>query len=411
MIKRKYIAGISAALCISLFACSSDKPGSEPVDATPAPTTEAPATEAPTTEATTEPPIKPVTINLVAIGDMLMHAGASMPGLQADGTYNYDYLFANVGDAIKTADLAVVNNEVIMGGNEIGLLGYPNFNVRTELADAEVKAGFDVVLSATNHTLDQHMSGLTNTLNYWNTNYPDIALLGVHESAEDAAEITIREVEGIKIAMLNYTYGLNGYSLPQGSEYAIDLMLPATRDKIMKDIAKADSMADIVVVFPHWGVEYQFKQNDEQSSWARAMTEAGADLIIGTHPHVLQPVEWITAENGNRSLVYYSLGNFVSIQYYNYSMLGGMADVSITKDENGTYISSYDMEFLITHYTSGRTAVTTYYLDDYTEEFAASHAIHVEPGPQYDSINREYPFTVARLKELAKEICPEFVDW
>ena len=199
MIKRKYIAGISAALCISLFACSSGNPDSEPVDVTPAPTTETPTTEAPTTEAPTEPPIKPVTINLVAIGDMLMHAGASMPALQADGSYNYDYLFANVGDAIKTADLAVVNNEVIMAGNEIGLLGYPNFNVRTELADAEVKAGFDVVLSATNHTLDQHMSGLTNTLNYWNTNYPDIALLGVHESAEDAAEITIREVEGIKI--------------------------------------------------------------------------------------------------------------------------------------------------------------------------------------------------------------------
>lgn len=411
MIRRKYMAAISTALCLSLCACSSGNPDSEPVDVTPAPTTEAPTTEAPTTEAPTEPPIEPVTINLVAIGDMLMHAGASMPGLQADGTYNYDYLFANVGEAIKTADLAVVNNEVIMGGNEIGLLGYPNFNVRTELADAEVRAGFDVVLSATNHTLDQHMSGLNNTINYWKTNFPEISLLGVHDSAEDAAEITIREVEGIKIAMLNYTYGLNGYSLPQGSEYAIDLMVSATRDKIMQDIARAEELADIVVVFPHWGTEYQFKQNDEQSSWARAMTEAGADLIIGTHPHVLQPVEWVTAENGNRSLVYYSLGNFVSIQYHHFAMLGGMADVSITKDETGTYVSSHDMEFLVTHYTSGRTAVTTYYLDDYTEEFAASHAIHVEPGPQYDSINREFPFTVARLKELAKEICPEFVDW
>ena len=411
MIRRKYMAAISTALCLSLCACSSAKPDSEPVDVTPAPTTETPTTEAPTTEAPTAPPIEPVTIDLVSIGDMLMHAGASLPAVQADGSFNYDYLFTNVADAIQGADLAIVNNEVIMGGNELGNIGYPNFNIRTELADAEVRAGFDVVLSATNHTLDQHMTGLNNTINYWKTNFPHISLLGVHDSKEHSENITVREIEGIKIALLNYTYGLNGYSLPAGSEYAIDLMTDSTRSKVMEDIRKAEELADFVIVFPHWGIEYTFQPTEEQKNWASLMTEAGADLIIGTHPHVIQPVEWVTSANGNKSLVYYSLGNFVSIQYHHFAMLGGMADVSITKDETGTYVSSHDMEFLVTHYTSGRTAVTTYYLDDYTEEFAASHAIHVEPGPQYDSINREYPFTVARLKELAKEICPEFVDW
>ena len=324
MIKRKYIAGISAALCISLFACSSDKPGSEPVDATPAPTTEAPATEAPTTEATTEPPIKPVTINLVAIGDMLMHAGASMPGLQADGSYNYDYLFANVGDAIKTADLAVVNNEVIMGGNEIGLLGWPNFNVRTELADAEVRAGFDVVLSATNHTLDQHMSGLTNTLNYWNTNYPDIALLGVHESAEDAAEITIREVEGIKIAMLNYTYGTNGLPTPRGMVVnRIDTVQMAA------DIAAIDrTRTDVVCVVVHWGEEYARRPNRAQRAVAEFIHRQGAELIIGSHPHVVQPIE---CDSAARWATVYSLGNMVSNQQWRYSDGGLLVEVALSR--------------------------------------------------------------------------------
>ncbi|MGN0375854.1 MAG: CapA family protein, partial [Butyrivibrio sp.] len=110
------------------------------------------------------------------------------------------------------------------------------------------------------------------------------------------------------------------------------------------------------------------------------------------------------------TLVYYSLGNFVSIQYYNFSMLGGMAQVSITKDASGTYISSYDMDFLVTHYTAGRTAVTTYFLDDYTDELAAQHAILIEPNEKYMNVNKNYPFTVEGLKALARQICPDLAD-
>ncbi len=383
--------------------------GADPSSAT-APETAVSVQPSTTAEPTT-PEITPVTVNLVAVGDMLMHAGASIPAMQADGSYNYDYLFANVRESIASADIAVANNEVIMAGNELGNIGYPQFNVRTELGDAEVSAGFDVILGATNHAMDQNASGIMNCVNYWHSSHPDTALLGIHSSADEASNITVKEVNGIKIAMLNYTYGLNGFEVPQDMSYAVDLMNDSTADKIAGDIAKAKDLADFVIVYPHWGTEYNLGTSDEQNKWAQFFADHDVDLVIGTHPHVVEPVQYVTGSSGHQTLVYYSLGNYVSIQYYNFSMLGGMAQVAITKDSSGTYISSYDMKFLVTHYTPGRTAVTTYFLDNYTDELAAAHAIHTEPPEKYNDINQTYPFTVAGLKSLAEQICPDLADY
>ena len=362
----------------------------------------------PETEPQTEPEtIAPVTITLSAVGDMLMHASASNPAIQADGSYNYDYLFANVKDAIAASDVSVVNNEVIMAGNDKGNIGYPAFNVRTELGDAEVRTGFDVMLGATNHAMDQGAYGILNCLEYWKNSHPDAAILGIHDSAESASSIYVRDVNGVKIAMLNYTYGLNGLSVPAGMEYTVDLMTDSTKDKIAADIAKAKEISDFVIVFPHWGTEYNLGTDDSQKSWAKFFADNGVDLVIGTHPHVVEPVEWIDRADGGKMLVYYSLGNFVSVQYYNFSMLGGMAKVSITKDSSGTYISDYGMNFLVTHYTAGRGAITTYFLDNYTDELASQHAILTEPSEKFMEVNKNYPFTVAGLKALAKSICPD----
>ena len=358
-----------------------------------------------------EPEVEPVTITMMAVGDMLMHGGASVPALQADGTYNYDYLFANVLDEIQAADIAVVNQEVVFGGNEKGNIGYPCFNVRTEQGDALVKAGFDVVLHATNHTMDQGAIGIHNTLDFWKNNYPDTTVLGIHENEESYNTVNIMEVDGIKVALLNYTYGLNGFNLPANEPYLVDLMNEWSTDKMEADLKYANENADFVVVFPHWGTEYVLAETEQEAQWAQFFADNGADLIIATHPHVVQPVKWITGANGNETLVYYSLGNFVSIQYYNFSMLGGMAQVSITKDATGTYISEYDMDFVVTHYTAGRVAVTTYMLDDYTSELAATHAILVEPTEKYMNVNAGYPFTVEGLKNLSEQICPDLADY
>ena len=191
----------------------------------------------------------------------------------------------------------------------------------------------------------------------------------------------------------------------------VDLMTETYKSKIIADMAQAKELADFVVVFPHWGTEYVLTETTAEQEWAQFFADNGADLIIATHPHVIQPVKWVEGAGGNQTLVYYSLGNFVSIQYYNYNMLGGMAQVSITKDSTGTYISEYDMDFVVTHYTGGRVIATTYMLDDYTNELASQHAILVEPGPNYMAVNKNYPFTVEGLKALAEQVCPELADY
>ena len=417
--KKKLISAISSTsmiLMLLLSGCSSDTTNANASNTETTPSEETSTTTPDESESVTETepatePVEPVTITVTAIGDMLMHAGASIPALQADGSYNYDYLFTNVKDKIQAADLAVVNQEVIFGGNEKGLLGYPLFNIRTEQGTALVNAGFDVVLCATNHSIDQHAAGTLNTIKFWKTTHPDTTYLGIHESQEEADTITVKDINGIKVAMLNYTYGLNGFNLPEDKPYLIDLMNQYTKDKVVSDIAKAKEISDFVIVFPHWGTEYVFKETVEQQEWAQLFADNGVDLVIGTHPHVIEPVKWIEGKDGNRTLVYYSLGNFVSIQYYNYNMLGGMANVSITKDATGTYVSDYDMDFLVTHYTPGRTVVTTYFLDDYTNELAAQHAILTEPGEKYMKVNANYPFTVEGLKNLAEQVCPDLADY
>ena len=292
---------------------------------------------------------------------------------------------------------------------------YPQFNSPQDFGDALVDAGFDVILHASNHTMDKDTVAVLNTIHFWKEKHPDITFLGINENQEERNTIRIVEKDGVKLAMLNYTYGLNGFSLPSDKPYLVNLMDEAHKTEIAEDLKKAREEADFVIVYPHWGTEYVLEATDEQKQWAQFFADNGADLIIGTHPHVVEPVEWITASDGRQTLVYYSLGNYISIEYYNYSMLGGFAEVTITKDSSGTYISDYDMDFLVTHYTAGRTEMTTYFLSDYTDELASRHAILTEPyagqyAESYRNVNQWYPFTVDGLWNLARQICPQFVD-
>ena len=172
--------------------------------------------------------------------------------------------------------------------------------------------------------------------------------------------------------------------------------------KVLDDIQKSDELADIVIVCPHWGTEYQSKPSSYQQKFALSMTEAGADLIIGTHPHVPQPVEWVTAENGNTSLCYYSLGNYVSTQKQTLCMLEGMAWVTFHVTENDIYISEKGTGVLplVCHYTSGPVRLdSVYLLEDYTEELAASHGI------------RNYGGVTLYLDDLQNNSCDIFGDF
>lgn len=336
-------------------------------------------------------------VSLIMVGDILLHARVEKSGLQEDGSYNYDALFANVLEEIEEADLALVNQEVIIAGKELGISGYPKFNAPYELGDAVAAAGFNIILHATNHALDRGEEGLFNCLNFWGDNYPEMTVLGINKSQEEQDEIYIYEQEGIRIAILNYTYGTNGISLPEDMPYAVDLL---KKEKVIKDIEKAKEEADFIVVCPHWGTEYQLSASKEQERWTQIFLENGVDLVIGTHPHVIEPIEWVSDENGHEMLVYYSLGNFVNWtqtigEGIAKRMIGGMAKVTIGKEEDGKVrIVEYGVEPLVCHLTKGTNGVTTYLLSDYTEELAAENGILLQ-----DKV-----FSKAYCEKLCKQV-------
>jgi poly-gamma-glutamate synthesis protein (capsule biosynthesis protein) len=312
-------------------------------------------------------------VTLLAVGDNLIHIEVVQSGKQEDGSLNYDHLYSNLKEEIKAADIAVVNQETILGGDDFPYSGYPNFNSPTEIGDALVEAGFDVVLQATNHTMDKGLKGVENTFDYWKTK-PEIQVLGINETEEASHKISITEKNGIKLAMLNYTYSLNGYSLPKDKPYLVNLL---DQDKMAEDIQKAEELADFTIVFPHWGSEYVYEATSMQKDLTKFFYEQGVDLVIGAHPHVIEPVEWIETNQDHRMLVYYSLGNFMSYQKEAPRMLGGIAEVTIKKDENGAYISNAAITPIVTHYENGPADFHygIYKLVDYTPAMAKVHGV------------------------------------
>lgn len=333
-------------------------------------------------------------VTLLAAGDNLIHIEVVKSGKRSDGSLNYDHLYSNVKDMISEADIAVVNQETILGGDDFPYSGYPSFNSPYEIGDALIEAGFDVVLHATNHTLDMGVKGVQNTLEYWES-HPAITVLGINKSKEDQNRIQVIEKNGIKIAMLNYTFGLNGRKVPEDKPYLVNML---SKDKMSKDIKKARELADFVIVFPHWGTEYTYEPIKSQRDLTDFFYKQGVDLVIGAHPHVLEPVEWIEEEPGRRMLVYYSLGNFMSYQKEAPRMLGGIARVTITRDSGGTYISDADITPIVTHYEHGPADYNyaIYPLSEYTPELANVHGV--------SDIARQGRLTYEETYNLAREV-------
>lgn len=329
---------------------------------------------------------EPDSMQIVMVGDMLMHDKIIESGKKEDGTYNYDHLFANVAEFISAADLAIANQEVITAGPRYGYTGYPSFNSPYQLADAEAKAGFDVLLLASNHTLDKTKNGVLNCMEYLDTNLPDLGYVGINHSQEEQDNhIYTYEANGIKVAILNYTYGTNGIPLPADMPYIVNLLDEA---KVRSDIRKAEEIADFTIVCPHWGTELKLDVDSNQKKWANIFVEEGADLVLGAHPHVIEPIEWVTHENGNEMLVYYSLGNFVNGTKstghgVTTRMVGGIANVTIQRNEETgkVEIVEYGAEEIVCH-QGEKTDFTVYFLKDYTEEMASKNLI-VKQDPEF----------------------------
>lgn len=354
-------------------------------------------------------------ITLMAVGDNLLHMGIVNTGKQSNGTRNYDFLFDGIRDFLEKADIKIINQETILGGNQLGFHGYPRFNSPSEVSDAIAKAGFNVVLQATNHTADQGLDGIQNCLELWKT-HPEVLVTGLHEPYTDQTQsrIALLEIDGCTFAFLNYTYGPNSASISTSIADRLDILCAVNESsrsidfttlnpQVLTDIAMADTLADIVIVCPHWGTEYATVPSSYQETFAMQMTEAGADLIIGTHPHVVQPVTWIEAVNGNRCLCYYSLGNYVSTQQNAKSMLEGLAWVTFHVTEDGISIVEENTGIIpmVCHYSSGPVRLkNVYLLENYTEALAQSHGIIAYGG---------VAFHLSSLQKWSNEILGSWV--
>ena len=371
--------------------CASQEPSSPAaavISESPAPSpSQTPIPTATPTPEPTEEPFQEYDITLMALGDNLMHMGIVYTGKQEDGSFDYSFLFDGISDYIAQADISVINQETILGGNELGFSGFPLFNSPTEVGDAIAAAGFDIVLHATNHAADQGINGITNCAAFWEQ-YPDILMAGI--SGEESDEhIPLFSNGEITFAVLNYTYGPNMATLPNSLRGRLNMLCdydPKTgaidftslNPQVIEDIREARELADMVLVFPHWGTEYQTSPSNYQKKFALEMAEAGADLIIGTHPHAPQPVEWITTEDGHQTLCYYSLGNYVSTQKQSICMLEEMAWVTFHVTEEQVYIDGTKSGALplVCHYKSSPVRlVGVYPLEEYTEEQALCHGI------------------------------------
>ena len=341
-------------------------------------------------ESETQSPAPTPEYKIIMVGDVLLHTPVEESCRQADGSYDYDSLFVHTKETIAAADLALVNQEVIIGGADLGISGYPCFNADFSLCDSLVETGFDVICHATNHAMDKGRVGLVNCAEYWKSKYPQITVLGIHDTADTStsrgADPVILELVDMRIAVLNYTYGTNGISLPENMPYAVDLL---NEGQVAADIQRAEQLADFTIVCPHWGTEYRLTPDASQEKWTKIFAENGADLVLGTHPHVIEPIEWVTDEESDHEmLVYYSLGNFVNWtsgtgESVANRMVGGMAEVTLSINDDGEVeIADYGVQPLVSHVTSNPGGVTTYFLEDYSEELAGENEI-ISQDPEF----------------------------
>ena len=289
-------------------------------------------------------------LSLIMVGDALLH-GSVYRDAYKNGVYNFDSQLEYIKPIVQNYDLAFYNQESILGGTELGLSDYPTFNSPWEFGDAMINSGFNLVSLANNHTMDRGEKAVSNSCEYWKSK-EDVLAVGSYCSKEDSETIQIKEKNGIKYTLLAYTYGTNGISVPQGKEYLVNLY---SDEKAKSDIEKVRDKVDLLIVSMHWGTEYKSEPTEEQKREAEYLSSLGVDIIIGTHPHVIEPITYI-----NDTLVIYSLGNFISAQSTNNdynTMVELMTSVDIIKEEkNGQTtikLDNLNNELLFNYYKKG----------------------------------------------------------
>jgi len=399
-------------LSIFITGCSELAPVPLPPDSTPYETEAEPMdtiSESEYADLFEEEEKKNTRISFLCAGDNVIHPAlyieAKRRATSDTREYNFLPMYSDAAELIASSDIAFINQETLMAGDEkYGLSGYPHFNSPQDLALDLYDLGFDIVNIANNHMLDKGASGLEDTLDYYDT--LDFFMIGGYRDHEDYDTLRIYEEDGVKIAMLSYTYGTNGLRLPSSSELVIPYLNEAT---VERQIRNARENADLVFVSVHWGEENYTYPFPDQKRYAKIMTDAGANVIIGHHPHVIQPIEWMEGENGNKTLCIYSLGNLVSEMAKSINMVGGFVNFDIVVENGGKpFIDNVKFIPTIFHYGLNYFSTHLYFMDDYSEELAAVHGTRIYGSTSEHTYSYEDFKDVVR-NNIAEEFLPEYL--
>lgn len=261
----------------------------------------------------------------MVVGDIMMHSPVVNSAYDdRTGQYNFDKMFVDVAPVFAQADLLIGNLETPLAGDHIAFSGYPQFNGPLSLARTLKEVGFDILTTANNHVLDQYEAGLVNTLDVLD-DY-GIHHTGSSRTLEEQETALIVEVSGIRIGIISYTYGTNGIPLPKGKPYMVNLL---DMEKISAEVDRLQAaQADYIVAMIHYGIEYDRLASREQKRWTEQILDSGVDFVLGSHPHVVQPIELKADGKG----VIYSLGNFLSNQRDEWKDYGVILDLHLKKD-------------------------------------------------------------------------------
>lgn len=351
------------------------------------------------TPAPTEPQ-KTASLRMLSVGDNLIHDGIYEQAQKRakNGGYDFSFCYERVKSTVEAADLATINQETIVA-KSYQPSGYPLFNSPQELGAAVKDTGFDVVSLANNHMLDKTAKGLTEAIDFWDS-IDGITRTGAYKNKADLDRVEYIEKNGIKIGLVGITQYLNGLSLPKDSP--LQIVLTSDEATIERKIKAAKAECDVVLVNAHWGTEYTTNPTQDQKNLAKKMASWGADVIIGHHPHVIQPIEWIDNTDGTRTLVAYSLGNFISQQNTAARVIGGMLHYTLTKDADGKVtVSDVLFEPTVTHYVSGSHDVQIYPLSQYSDTLAKKQAGRI----------KQADFSVTCIENFVKDVIPaEFLQ-
>ena len=332
-------------------------------------------------------PVQANKISLFMVGDALIHSAVYADASVGNNKYDFTSMLSEFS-WVSNYDLAFYNQETILGGSELGLSTYPCFNSPYEVGDAFVETGFNLVSLANNHTLDRGEQAILNSNLYW-LNKKDVVTSGSYSSWDSRNDIPIYEKNGIKYVFLAYTDSTNGISIPSGKEYLVNVY---SEEQVKKDIDSIRDKTDVIIVSMHWGEEYSFSITDRQREMANYLSNLGVNIIIGEHPHVVEPIDYI----GN-TLVVYSLGNFLSAQRGIDRLTGLMVSLDIIKDNSG--ISLENIKAGLT-YTSSDT------INGYRENFKVYPYQNLN-----DSILLNYQMYYNKYMNIVLSMQPDIERW